>query len=788
MKNILYVIHSGTEGGTFLTNKDLMKNVSRYNNVFLLSAEPDYLRLFRYADDNLTLIKEYARFKEWSIKYFHDSWLSYIYFDILNNFKIDLVHIRHLLNHSFDLPQIAKKLDIPVILSFHDFYFICPFYILLDENKHYCKGICNNNNMNCYNPLRALNDINSKEFISTWRREVSHLFRYVDFFVTTSNIVKELFLSIYPDMNKKLFKVIEHGRDFPKLSETYFEVPSNNQPIKILCPSNHLNLMKGSEVIKKIKKEDKNNRIEFHFLGTCYDNLEEYGIDHGRYKRDDFYKKVMEIKPSFVGIFSIWPETFCHTITEAWSCGLPVIGSNIGVIEDRIEKEEGGWIIDIDNPKKSYEKILEISEDVQNYKKIQKNISDMKLKTTKEMANEYLMIYNLVMDNFHKDSKLKVDYQIIKESGFFDENFYIKNYLNESEDVNPIVHFLKKGVFNNFNPSPNFDVEWYLNEYDDVKKLGLNPLIHYIKYGVNELKIPKLFNINEIFELALNKTLKGRKDYLFLINDSNNELKQHYDKNYNNKFNANIFSNDYHFKKDLFNKYGIDYYYFDVPDKSVICRDYLPFKIDSIKRNIESVDEIIDFKDKLNNKHYYKWDSHMNYKGGKELAFFMLNYINNSFSMKKYNELIENADLVEMPPNKDLLASINWSYSESERINLIKRNYSFIEHRIKPKNIVKLPIPKDFIKFGKRDSFHVENKNSFSDLRVLIFRDSSFSMLAPFFALFFREMFIYWDHCTTPLELIQWYKPDMILEIRIERFFEDYIAPQWVIDKKECNL
>ena len=49
-------------------------------------------------------------------------------------------------------------------------------------------------------------------------------------------------------------------------------------------------------------------------------------------------------------------------------------------------------------------------------------------------------------------------------------------------------------------------------------------------------------------------------------------------------------------------------------------------------------------------------------------------------------------------------------------------------------------------------------------------------------------MFIYWDHCTTPLELIQWYKPDMILEIRIERFFEDYIAPQWVIDKKECNL
>lgn len=136
MKRILYVLHSGVTGGTFLTNKDLMKNVQKKFNVFLLSAEKDTLNLYNYVNNELILIKEYDRNYKWSAKDFHNNWLSYIYFDILNEYKIDIIHIRHLLNHSFDLPKIAKKLNIPVVLSFHDFYFICPFYVLLNEDNN----------------------------------------------------------------------------------------------------------------------------------------------------------------------------------------------------------------------------------------------------------------------------------------------------------------------------------------------------------------------------------------------------------------------------------------------------------------------------------------------------------------------------------------------------------------------------------------------------------------------------------------------------------------------------
>lgn len=413
MKKILYVLHSGVTGGTFLTNKDLMKNVEGIFEIYLLVSENNDFKLYSYKNKELNLIEKYSRhlnlnvsvndskieYNNWNALEFHNSWFSFIYFDILTKYDINVIHIRHLINHSFDLPQVANKLGIPVVLSMHDFYFICPFYVLLDENNNYCAGKCTNNEENCYCPMDSLKNIHSKKIIKTWRNQVLNMFSFIDYFVTTSHIVKNLFLEIYDDsiINNDNFKVIEHGRDFPNLTKKYYEIPSLEKPIKILCPANHLNTMKGSQLIKDIKKNDVDDLLEFHFLGKCHDNVDEFGINHGTFERDEFYKKVDEIKPSFTGIFSIWPETFCHTLTESWSCGIPVIGTNIGVIEDRIQKNNGGWIIDRNNPEQVISKIIKIIQS-NEYCKVVNNVRNINFKTTEEMSLEYVEIYNCILE------------------------------------------------------------------------------------------------------------------------------------------------------------------------------------------------------------------------------------------------------------------------------------------------------------------------------------------------------------------------------------------------------
>ena len=89
--------------------------------------------------------------------------------------------------------------------------------------------------------------------------------------------------------------------------------------------------------------------------------------------------------------------------------------------------------------------------------------------------------------NFLKNTR---DYYIIKKSNLFDIGWF-KNYYNLSNDINPIKYYLKYYLKKELNPSPNFDSIWYLNEYIDVKKSGMNPFIHYIIHGIKEHRLTK---------------------------------------------------------------------------------------------------------------------------------------------------------------------------------------------------------------------------------------------------------------------------------------------------------
>ncbi len=83
------------------------------------------------------------------------------------------------------------------------------------------------------------------------------------------------------------------------------------------------------------------------------------------------------------------------------------------------------------------------------------------------------------------------DYQTIKQSGLFDENYYfLQNPDVREADVDPLMHFVKFGWREGRNPSPVFDTSFYLSSYQDVKEAGINPLVHYIKFGLSEGRKP----------------------------------------------------------------------------------------------------------------------------------------------------------------------------------------------------------------------------------------------------------------------------------------------------------
>ena len=405
-RKILFVLHEGS-GGTPKTVLDLVKNI--YNNFecYLLTSNGILMTLSIFDGDKFNEVESHKLKTKWLVEDFYNKEFSNAYFKFLIKYSFDIVHIHHLIFHSFDLPKLCFELEIPVILSIHDLYFICPAYTLLDGDFKYCGGECTNSksDKNCFMPMGGLTNIkNMKMFVDEWRNSVIQMFSNINYFISPSEFIKDIILKNY-DLPEEKLSIIEHGIDYDELNQDLFEMPNINKPTKILFLGN-LYFQKGVPVIKELYEIDKNKNLEFHFLGFIPKELSKIGINHGTYDNKDLNKYIEKIKPSFIGIFTLTGESYCYTLSESWSLGIPVLVSNFGALKERVLKNGGGWLIDINNMEKSYNKIMSIINNVEEYKLKQNVIKDIPLISTETMSYEYLKIYGALFEENEEKNML----------------------------------------------------------------------------------------------------------------------------------------------------------------------------------------------------------------------------------------------------------------------------------------------------------------------------------------------------------------------------------------------
>lgn len=392
-KNILYVLHSGS-GGTPKNVKDIVDGVNEFFNCYILISNKKELILYKFHGNRYEKIKTWNLISKWFVEKTSSEDFLNIYINILINFSIDLVHIHHLVFHSLDLPYLCHELNIPIILSLHDFYLICPTYTLLDDENNYCKGECCNSNpsISCSTPMLEMTEIdNMKNFVFEWREKISKFIVDVDFIIAPSYFMKDIFMKVY-EIDENKFKIIEHGINLNNFERNLFEIPSSEKPTKILFLGN-INSHKGSYIIKELYELDKNDNLDFHFLGNMAGELKDIGIHHGVYEYEKLSLLIKEIKPSFIGIFSKCPESYCYTLSESWAMGIPVLVNKIGSLKFRLLENGGGWFINDGDLEETYSLILSIISNTDEYCLKQEEINDIYLNSTKEMANRYCKIY-----------------------------------------------------------------------------------------------------------------------------------------------------------------------------------------------------------------------------------------------------------------------------------------------------------------------------------------------------------------------------------------------------------
>ncbi len=79
---------------------------------------------------------------------------------------------------------------------------------------------------------------------------------------------------------------------------------------------------------------------------------------------------------------------------------------------------------------------------------------------------------------------LAADAAELATSGLFDPVWYLSVYPDVGQSgIDPLVHFVRYGWQEGRQPNPYFDPAFYLANNAEVAATGMNPLVHYLRYG-----------------------------------------------------------------------------------------------------------------------------------------------------------------------------------------------------------------------------------------------------------------------------------------------------------------
>nr|WP_300998939.1 glycosyltransferase [Methanoculleus sp.] len=396
-KKILFLLHTWG-GGTEKHVRDLINALQDYI-FYVLQVEGTRVVLTEVNNGHET---EYVFTMESPLKQFefHNDEYEKILLDIIDTFKINLIHIHHLIGHSFDINTVAKRRGIPLLYTVHDYYSVCPNINLLDCNFELCLG--DNSIEKCDVCLKKSKGLDPG-FIKKWRSHFDDFFESCEAIVCPSQSVSEILSMYYPNVRGKM-TVIEHGIDEGAADRAgtnggSFETSQND--LFHIAYIGGLGPNKGRDLFYKLAsaKEFK-GRVIWSIFGVS-----DLHSEPGYYARHNvhiygLYNGFAELKTlidkegvNLILFPSLCPETYSYTLSEAWAMGIPVIVLGLGALKERVEKHGGGWVVNGSGLNDFKAKIIEILDSPEDYAEKRREAMSIMLKSVEDMAEEYKCLY-----------------------------------------------------------------------------------------------------------------------------------------------------------------------------------------------------------------------------------------------------------------------------------------------------------------------------------------------------------------------------------------------------------
>jgi GT2 family glycosyltransferase/glycosyltransferase involved in cell wall biosynthesis len=391
---LLLVVHAAG-GGVPKTNADLAGALATHFDCLVLRCDLHAWSLQRWGEQ----LESHSFTRVWDATAPMDEERGRTLASICDRHRVAIAHVRSLLASGPEVLEQLHARGLPTVFSFHDFATICPTIQLLDAEDRFCGGTCTDGAADCTPSAKWFGEPPVRlrgQYVHAWRARMAAGLNKCDALVTTSQAARRVITDNFPFVSDGRLCVIPHGRDVGRAQQASV-VPTGGQPQRIVV-FGALGRGKGIALLDEVMRLDRQQgpRFEFHVLGTKTPKWEPQAraaAYHGPYRRAELPGRLAEIVPSYALIASTWPETYCHTLTEAWHSGIPVLASDIGTLRERIAASGGGWLLDHTDPARWYERMCEIADDPSEWRARRREIKAMAVRTVDDMAADYRTLY-----------------------------------------------------------------------------------------------------------------------------------------------------------------------------------------------------------------------------------------------------------------------------------------------------------------------------------------------------------------------------------------------------------
>lgn len=292
----------------------------------------------------------------------------------------------------------AVRTGVPLVVTLHDHGLVCENYALLERGERFCD--VPDDLSRCDRCLAATRGRPAGS-LATHRADAAELVRRATRFVAPSGSVLALVSRVHPGIGPKSTQMA-WGIPLPSARST---ARAQGAPrLSVAVVGMHWG-EKGRDRLPDLLRACKTLPIDFHLFGATEGRPTRDLVDaapsvrvHGAYSRPELATRLVDAGVHLAVLPSTKPETFSLVLSEVIAAGVPVIGSDLGALSERIRGDRLGFVFDPWAPETLSSLLADLDRDRIRVDAVARHVRTLPVRTEAEMLKDHVDLWSSVAE------------------------------------------------------------------------------------------------------------------------------------------------------------------------------------------------------------------------------------------------------------------------------------------------------------------------------------------------------------------------------------------------------